>query len=72
MKIEARFDVNDSVYVLSNNKVYNGRVKEISFKRTRLKEEDEITYVVSITPSESCTRDESHVFISKEELLESL
>ena len=72
MKVETRFNIHDAVWVISDNKVKEGYINEITFNCKSIVEEGEIIYGVSISSSTRCTRAESYVFASKEELLKSL
>lgn len=72
MKVETRFNINDAVWVISNNQVKEGYICEITFKCKSLVGGNEIIYNVVVGPSLSCTRTEDKVFASKEELLKSL
>lgn len=72
MKIETRFNIDDRVWVISNNQVKEGYINEITFKCKSVVRENEILYNVVVGPSLSCTRTEGQVFASKGELLKSL
>lgn len=72
MKIETRFNIDDRVWVISNNQVKVGYINEITFKCKSVVRENEILYNVVVGTSLSCTRTEGQVFASKEELLKSL
>lgn len=72
MKVETRFNIQDAVWIISDNQVKRGHISEITFKCKSIVGENEIIYSVVISPSISCTRTEGHVFASKEELLKSL
>lgn len=72
MKIETKFNINDKVFIIHKNRVYEGYVRSFHINCESVVGEDNIEYTIAYAPAETVRRTEGYVFSSKEELLKSL
>lgn len=72
MKIETKYSVGDTVFVMHNNKVVPIKIIGVHYSLDIWKGEH-ISYVGDITPVDSLSKfEEKYVFKTKEDLLKSL